>query len=61
MNCDCMIDYMKKFAEIDSSKDGKLDLEEFCDYLHLPKSSEEVKTIFRIYDIVSINYTKFFL
>ena len=43
---------MKRFAEIDSKKDGVLDLQEFCDYLHLPVS-EEVKTIFRIYDIVS--------
>ncbi|XP_066929083.1 lysophosphatidylcholine acyltransferase 2-like [Clytia hemisphaerica] len=59
MNCDCMIDYMKKFAEIDSSKDGKLDLEEFCDYLHLPISSEEVKTIFRIYDIDGDNLITF--
>ena len=53
MNCDCMMDYMKRFAEMDLSKDGVLDLEEFCDYLHLPLS-EEVKTIFRIYDIVII-------
>jgi len=53
MNCECMMDYLTKFAEIDKSKDGFLDLDEFCDYLHLP-ASEEVKTIFNIYDIVSM-------
>ena len=47
-----MMDYLVKFAEIDQSKDGVLDLDEFCDHLHLP-STEEVKTIFSIYDIVS--------
>lgn len=55
MNCECMIDYLKKFAKIDRSKDGHLDLQEFCDYLNLPLS-EEIKTIFRIYDIVSVSF-----
>lgn len=47
-----MMDYLKKFAEMDLLKDGYLDIQEFCEYLNLPLS-EEVKTIFRIYDIVS--------
>lgn len=51
MNCDCMIDYMKKFAKMDKNKNGSLDIDEFCDYLNLPVS-EELKTIFQIYDIV---------
>lgn len=58
MNCDCMMDYMERFAKIDLSKDGVLDLKEFCQYLHLPLS-EEVKTIFQIYDIVSILHLRF--
>lgn len=58
MNCDCMMDYLTKFSEIDTSKDGVLDLDEFCNYLHLP-SSEEVKTIFRIYDIDKDNAITF--
>ena len=52
MNADCMIEYMQKFALIDKSRDGVVNLEEFCEYLHLPLT-KEVQTIFRIYDIVS--------
>lgn len=50
MNCDCMIEYFRKFAKIDQNCDGVISLEEFCDYLNLPPT-EEIKTIFRIYDI----------
>jgi len=50
MNCECMIEYLQKFAMIDKSRDGVIDMEEFCEYLCLPPT-EEVKTIFRIYNI----------
>ena len=52
MNADCMIEFMQKFALIDKSRDGVVDIEEFCEYLHLPLT-KEVQIIFRIYDIVS--------
>ena len=52
MNCDCMIVYLRKFAKVDTTCDGVIDLKEFCTYLNLPPT-KEVKTIFRIYDIVS--------
>ena len=58
MNCDHMIEYLGKFAKMDELSDGVIDIEEFCKYLNLPPI-EEVKTIFRIYDINKDNVIGF--
>ena len=50
-----MLEYLGKFSKMDKSLDGFIDLEEFCEYLNLPPT-EEVKNIFRIYDIVSLMF-----
>ena len=63
MNCETMIEFFQKFAAIDCSSDGVLDEEEFAKYLNLPLT-EEIKAIFRIYDIGkngTINFREYLL
>lgn len=48
-----MKDLLDRFAEIDSNKDGLVDLEEFAEYLNLPVT-RQVKHLFSLYDRVSI-------
>lgn len=50
INCDYMIEQLHKFSKIDLNGDGKVDVDEFCDYLNLP-ATEEVLSLFKIYDI----------
>lgn len=58
MNCDGMINQLIKFAKMDTALDGVIDIVEFCDFLNMPPT-EEVKTIFRIYDINKDGYINF--
>ena len=48
-----MKDLLDRFAEIDSNRDGLVDLEEFAEYLNLPVT-RQVKHLFSLYDRVSI-------
>ena len=48
-----MKDLLDRFAEIDSNRDGMVDLEEFAEYLNLPVT-RQVKHLFSLYDRVSI-------
>ena len=40
MNCERMIENFKKFAHIDTKRDGVIDMDEFCDYLNMPPIEE---------------------
>lgn len=50
---DSMKELLDRFAEIDSNKDGLVDLEEFAEYLNLPVS-RHVKHVFSLYDRVGV-------
>ena len=50
INCDFMLEQLQRFSAIDINYDGFIDIDEFCDHLNLPPT-EDVITIFRIYDI----------
>lgn len=50
-----MKDLLDKFAEIDSNRDGLVDLEEFAEYLNLPVT-RQVKHLFSLYDRVSVTF-----
>ena len=48
---DSMKELLDRFAEIDSNKDGLVDLEEFAEHLNLPVS-RHIKHVFSLYDRV---------
>ena len=59
MRIDSMKELLGRFAEIDSNRDGLVDLEEFAEYLNLPVTSH-VKHLFSLYDRVSVHTSTFF-
>lgn len=54
MKIDTMKELLDKFAEIDSNRDGLVDINEFAKYLSLPVTSH-VKHLFSLYDRVSLH------
>ena len=46
--------HLSQFAEIDENKDGYVDIEEFCQYLSLPVSSQ-LRDVFSLYDRVRLS------
>lgn len=53
-----MKDLLDRFAEIDSNRDGMVDLEEFAEYLNLPVT-RQVKHLFSLYDRDESGYLDF--
>ncbi|XP_062501153.1 lysophosphatidylcholine acyltransferase 2-like isoform X2 [Corticium candelabrum] len=49
MDLNDMKRHLSQFAEIDENKDGYVDIEEFCQYLSLPVSSQ-LRDVFSLYD-----------
>ena len=47
-----MKELLDKFAEIDSNRDGLVDLNEFAEYLNLPVT-RHIRHLFSLYDRVS--------
>ena len=54
MRLDSMKELLDKFGEMDTNKDGLVDLKEFADYLNLPVTAH-VKHLFTLYDRVRLS------
>ena len=54
INLDCVKGHLKRFAVLDSDKDGRISLKDFALHYKLPVSSP-VKEIFSIFDRVRLN------
>lgn len=57
LNLDAAKEHLRRFALIDSDKDGQISLEDFALYFKLPKSTP-VKEIFSILDRVRLSVDK---
>ena len=53
INLDCVKEHLKRFAVLDSDKDGRMSLKDFALHYKLPASSP-VKELFSIFDRVRL-------